>query len=324
LNEKSDITWEINIPLLNNKFLIGEVISIFLITYTIIAILMGTIFLAKGEVEQIPTIFLILFLVCLGLFILSILVMFIILGNKLNLRFIIDKKGVLYEIIDKRAKNINNLTTILSLLLRKPAYSGSGLIAKSREVVFVNFKNVSNIKDIDNQKVILLKNEWRTLMAIYCSSENYEMVKNYLNEIFKNREVKMKESIKNPLPKYIILSILTIIFTIPIFTLQYPFEINIFIPILIMFSTLSAIWVLSLLFYITIGTSFYIIFFIIIRAFEKVESTLFNRQYFHYELLDINDIFSLIVLAISLTFFILISTYGIKGKLSSMLERDMS
>lgn len=324
MNEKSEIKWEINISLLSNKFLIRQMIFLFLITYTIISILMGTIFLAQGVVERIPKTFLIFFLVCSGLFILSILVMFIIFGNKLNLRFTIDKKGVLYEMIDKRAKNLNNLTIILSLLLRKPTYSGTGLIAKSKEVIFTNFKNVSKIKNIDKQKVILLKNEWRTLMAIYCNSENYEMVKNYLNEIFKNREVKVKESIKNPLPKYIVLSILTIIFTIPIFTLQYPFELNIFVPILIMFSTLGAIWILSLLFYVTIGTSFYIIFLIIVRAFEKVELTLLNRQYFYYELLDIKDIFSLIFLTISLIFFILISIYGIKGKLSSMLQRDIS
>jgi hypothetical protein len=144
--------------------------------------------------------------------------------------------------------------------------------------------------------MILLKNEWRTLMAIYCNDENYYEVKEYINnKIEELKKDSKEEKIKNPLPKYIILSIITILMSIPIFTLPYPFEVNLFVPILILFFTLVSIWLIRTLFFVTIGGSIYLIVFILLKLFEKRESVIFN-----------------------------ISIYSLKGKLLSMLERDIS
>jgi len=322
-NEKREIKWEIDIPLLNNKILIRQMIMVFFITYIIISVLMSTIFLVQGEAESIPMLLLMFFLVCLGLFVLSILVMLLIFGNRMTLRFTVNDKGVLYEMVDKRGKKLTNLAIFSGVLSKKATTTGSGLIAKSREAVFINYKNVIKLDPKDKENVILLKNEWRTLLAIYCKEENYNEVKEFLNEIFKEKMVNVNErKIKNPLPKYILLSLLTIIMSIPIFNLPYPFEINLFVPILILFFTLGSIWLTRLLFFVTIGGSIYTIIFIIVKLFEKTESFIFDRTYFWYELISGEDIFALILLSISLLYFIGFSIYSLKGNFSSMLERD--
>jgi hypothetical protein len=324
MNDK-ELKWEINIPLLNNRILMRQIFLIFLITYIIISILMSVIFITQGDLKQVPTILFIFLLVCLGLYILTILIMFIVFGNRMSLRFTVNNKGVLYEMIDKRGKNITNLSIFLGILFGKPTQTGSGLIAKSREKIFINYKDIKKIDTIDNDKVILLKNEWRTLMAIYCNDENYYEVKEYINnKIEELKKDSKEEKIKNPLPKYIILSIITILMSIPIFTLPYPFEVNLFVPILILFFTLASIWLIRTLFFVTIGGSIYLIVFILLKLFEKRESVIFNRTYFWYELISSEDIFSLILLFISLAYFIGISIYSLKGKLLSMLERDIS
>jgi len=322
---KKELKWEINIPLLNNKILMRQVFLIFLITYIIISILMSIIFITQGDFKSVQTILFIFLLVCLGLYILTILIMFIVFGNRMNLRFTLNDKGVLYEMIDKRGKKLTNLSIFMGLLSKKPTTTGTGLIAKSMEEVFIDYRNVTKIEPRDNEKVILLKNEWRTLMAIYCNDENYDEVKEYINNRFEERRKDSKEErTKNPLPKYILLSLLTIIMSIPIFLLPYPFEIGSFVPILILFFTLASIWLTRLLFFVTIGASIYVIIFVIAKLFEKTESIIFNRTYFWYELISSEDIFSLILLLISLAYFIGISIYSLKGKLPSMLERDIS
>jgi len=322
-NEKREIKWEIDIPLLNNKILIRQMIMVFFITYIIISVLMSTIFLVQGEAESIPMLLLMFFLVCLGLFVLSILVMLLIFGNRMTLRFTVNDKGVFYEMVDKRGKKLTNLAIFSGVLSKKATTTGSGLIAKSREAVFINYKNVIKLDPKDKENVILLKNEWRTLLAIYCKEENYNEVKEFLNEIFKEKMVNVNErKIKNPLPKYILLSLLTIIMSIPIFNLPYPFEINLFVPILILFFTLGSIWLTRLLFFVTIGGSIYTIIFIIVKLFEKTESFIFDKTYFWYELISSEDIFALILLSISLLYFIGFSIYSLKGNFSSMLERD--
>lgn len=183
-SKESELKWEIDIPLLNNRIFMKQIFFAFFITFIIVSTLMSIIFLSQGESESIKMLILIFFLVCLGLFVLSILVMLIIFGNKMTLRFTIDNKGVLYEMIDKRGKKLTSLAIITGALSGKPIPTGSGLIAKSSEKVFINYKNVIKIEPRDRDKVILLKNKWRTLIAIYCKKENYDEVKKFLNEIF--------------------------------------------------------------------------------------------------------------------------------------------
>lgn len=324
-NNKKEIKWDITIPLLKNKVLMNQIFFVFLITYIIVTILISTIFLTQGDLKAIPMLFLIFFLVCLGLYILSIFIMLIVFGNRMDLRFSVNDKGVIYEMVDKRGKKLNNLAIFFGALTKKPITTGASLIAKSYETIFISLKDIIKINGLDKEKIILLKNEWRTLLAIYCNGENYNEVKQYLNELLKEKDKKTKEMVyKNPLPKYIFISLLTILMSIPIFTLPYPFEINLFIPILILFFTLGAIWLTRLLFFVTIGGSIYVIFFIINKMLTKTQSTLFNRTYFWYELISSEDIFYLILLGISIVYFIGLSIYSLKGKFSSMLERDSS
>lgn len=324
-NNKKEIRWKKTISLLNNKFLMKQIFFAFLITYIIVTILISTIFLTQGDIKAIPMLLLIFFLVCLSLYILSIFIMLVVFGNRMDLEFTVNDKGVLYEMVDRRGRKLNNFATLFGAITKKPTSTVAGLIAKSQETIFISLKDVIKIEENDKEKVILLKNEWRTLLAIYCNDENYEEVKQYLIDLIKEKVKKTKEIVyKNPIPKYILISLLTILMSITIFTLPYPFEINLFIPILILFFTLGAIWLTRLLFFVTIGGSIYVIFFIIFKMFTKTQSTLFNRTYFRYELISNEDIFYLILLAISIVYFIGLSIYSLKGKFSSMLERDLS
>lgn len=323
-NNEEKISWEIDIPLLNNKILIKQILMVFVITYIIISLLMSFIFLFNGEFKTIPTLLLIFLLVCVGLFVLSLIVMLLIFGNRMRLRFTVDKKGVLYEMIDTRGKKLTTLAIILGLFSKRPTSTGAGLIAKSQERVFIDFKNVVKIDERDKEKTILLKNEWRTLLAIYCKEENYDNVKEFLKSIMETKSSREEvKKIKSPLLKYILLSLLTFVMSIPLFALQYPFEPGLFAPILILVFTLASIWLLRLLNFVTIFASIYVIIFIIFKIFEKKESILFGDTYYVYEILSTSDFISLFFLGISLFFFIYFSIYSIRGKFYSMLERDM-
>jgi hypothetical protein len=195
------------------------------------------------------------------------------------------------------------------------------LIAKSLEKSFIDFRNVVSIEPNDDDRIILLKNEWRTLIPVYCNSDNYQVVKEFILEHLIKRDL-AKTSKQNPLPKYIAISIFTIIMAIPLFTLPYPFQINLFVPIAILTFTLASIWIIRALSYITISFTIYVFISVIARLFQKTESVFFTRTYFWYELISSNDILMLILLFISLTYFIGISIYALKGKLPSMFERD--
>jgi hypothetical protein len=321
--DDKEIGWEIGVPILKNKVLMRQIVLLFVLTFLITSTLMSIIFLTQGDIKAIPIVVLILFVVCLALFVLVLIITIVIFKNRMDLRYTLNEKGVLYEMIDRRGKNINRIAIVLGLLSRNPTTAGSGLIAKSLEKSFIDFRNVVSIEPNDDDRIILLKNEWRTLIPVYCNNDNYQVVKEFILEHLRKRDL-AKTSRQNPLPKYIVISILTIIMAIPLFTLPYPFEINLFAPIAILTFTLASIWIIRALSYITIAFTIYVFISVIARLFQKTESVFFTRTYFWYELISSNDILMLILLFISLTYFISISIYALKGKLPSMLERDLS
>jgi len=249
--------------------------------------------------------------------------MLVVLGNRMTLRFTVDNKGVLYEMIDKRGKKLTTLAILSGLFTRKPTETGSGLIAKSRETVFISYKNVAKIEPQDKEMTILLKNEWRTLLAIYCQKENYNEVKEFINEISKDKMLNL-EKVKNPTTKICSPVIINNSYVNSYFTLPYPFEISAFIPILILFFTLGGIWLIRPSFSVTIGGSIYTIIFVIVKLFSKTESVIFDRTYFWYELINGGDISALILLAISLLYFIGFSLYSLRGNFISMLEKEVN
>jgi hypothetical protein len=319
--DDKEISWEIGVPILKNKVLMRQIVLLFVLTFLITSILMSIIFLTQGDIKAIPIVVLILFVVCLALFVLVLIITIVIFKNRMDLRYTLNEKGILYEMNDRRGKNINRIAIVLGLLSRNPTTTGSGLIAKSLEKSFIDFRNVVSIEPNDDDRIILLKNEWRTLIPVYCNSDNYQVVKEFILEHLIKRDL-AKTSKQNPLPKYIAISIFTIIMAIPLFTLPYPFQINLFVPIAILTFTLASIWIIRALSYITISFTIYVFISVIARLFQKTESVFFTRTYFWYELISSNDILMLILLFISLTYFIGISIYALKGKLPSMFERD--
>jgi len=70
-----------------------------------------------------------------------------------------DKKNILYEMIDRRGKNINRLAIVAGLLSRKLKTTDLTLNAESLEKSFIDFRNVTNIEIKAEDRIILLKNE---------------------------------------------------------------------------------------------------------------------------------------------------------------------
>jgi hypothetical protein len=64
--------------------------------------------------------------VCLALFVLVLIITIVIFKNRMDLRYTLNEKGILYEMNDRRGKNINRIAIVLGLLSRNPTTTGSG------------------------------------------------------------------------------------------------------------------------------------------------------------------------------------------------------
>ena len=128
ISDRSTLTWEVAVPLWSNPLIVGATAKVFLFAAVGVAGMLSLVFLVQGEYDAIGPLWLAFLAVGAGLFVLGLLIMAVVFGNRLHCRFTVDHSGILFETIDRRARISNRLAFWLGLLLRKPQAVGAGLI----------------------------------------------------------------------------------------------------------------------------------------------------------------------------------------------------
>jgi len=103
--------------------------------------------------------------------------------GKYEAEFVLDEKGVLCRTQASQAKKnrlINGFTVMLGLLSGKPAAAGAGMLAQSRQEVFVKWKRITKVKYKPKSNTILLRGGWAENIALFCTAENYSQVERHV------------------------------------------------------------------------------------------------------------------------------------------------
>ncbi len=176
------ISWDIDVSLLTNKYIAKQIVFVFSLA---ILFAITVIFLIEVFSGSITSDFLIalagIFLLLVAIItVLTILGVFLFMGNRYSYTFTLDpQKGVFEKPQTRqRSKNfiVNSLLVLLGLLAKNPTAAGTGILSQSRQEQFVDWKSVDNIKVDPRNRVITLKKNRRTLMVVFCRPENYETV----------------------------------------------------------------------------------------------------------------------------------------------------
>ncbi|MHB8963293.1 MAG: hypothetical protein ACYC5K_09100 [Saccharofermentanales bacterium] len=166
------LQWEIFVPIFRNRFIMrGLVISLgipfgVLILFLVIA--------SGGDIADTDTKYaLILIGMLFGLTILLILALY---GGKYAPGFIIDSEGIINYTQEKQARKnkvINMMLIVLGLIRGNFTAVGTGLIARSRQVMKIKWKNVTRIRYYPKQRTILVQGGFAEKIAVFCTKENY-------------------------------------------------------------------------------------------------------------------------------------------------------
>ncbi len=167
--------WEIDIPLLNNRYMLWDFTRLTLITFFFTDLLLLIATWGDWEMVLIATGYGVL--IFIGLIIVTSL---LILGNRIRTSFILDDKGVGSK-ISKANSEINKATMGLGALVGSPTTVGAGLLASSREESFFAWSGLHKVTVDRKCRVISIHNSWRALQRIYCYPENFEDVLNYVS-----------------------------------------------------------------------------------------------------------------------------------------------
>lgn len=251
--DPSALSWEVAVPLWSNPLIVGATAKVFLFAVVGVAAMLSLIFLIQGESSAIGPLWLAFAAVGAGLFVLGLLIMAVVFGNRLHCRFTIDAQGILFETIDRRAQRSNRLLILLGLLLRKPQALGAGLIAASQEVQSVHWRGAFQAQYLPQRQVVILKNRWRRLMLVYASADNYEQVAARIAAEIERHGTATRVPLRSPLPRYLGLSALVVVACVPLFALVEEFEISLMLPLLQLCFGLATVWLIGLFGYVLIA-----------------------------------------------------------------------
>lgn len=321
---KNSISWEIDIPLATNPFILRDLVKLFAITFFIMFTLFSLIFFTMGEIESIIPMMKV-FLVVLGvLMVFFWLIMAVFFGNRFSMRFILTDKTVGYETISRKAKVANRLAIILGLLTGKARLAGTGLIATTTENLEIPWNGIVKITEYPTRRAIALSNSWRTMMIIYCHKDNYEKVLEYIKNQTSQHNNIVGSSVKrkSPLLRALLYSFLVIVAVYPLLTAPYPFEISLLIILLIIGFSMATIWLVPIFGYVVITLVLLTAGIIVSIAFKLETSELFGYTYRNYENFYPEDWAFLGMAVLGMSYLVWLSISAIKGKVTSMLMGD--
>lgn len=323
MGDKKNMSWETDIRLVTNPNIVKAWLKAMLATYVLIMLIMATIFIGTGEYDSLPMLAGIFALVVVGLFVLGLVIMLVVLGNRYRARFTVSDEGILYESLDTRANTLARLTVVAGLLSGRAGVSGAGMLAVAEQQVQLRWPAVFAARFQSGKKTIILRNQWRDLMHIYCTEENYADVAALVEQQINVETREKVQAGKSPLPWAILHTTLVLLACLLLFALHDLTKLDVFVPIFMMAFSLATIWLIPLFGWVILPSVGYVLIQISLHLVEMREYTLVNTYRFRgYEALDVGEWFLLCLSLLGLGYLTLIAWRAINGKFVPVLMRD--
>lgn len=187
--------WMISVPMLNNRFMLYDLVKLLFWTGLVIAILMFVMLAAFGDshdfLETYLQIMRMFGYVLAGFAVMFLAIMLLFFGNRYRTGFTIDRNGVGWSSLMSRTKWANRAAVVAGVLAAKPCVAGAGLLAETQEQGEVEWDEIRKLKFYPALSAISVMNSWRVVIRLYCTPENYPAIADTLRRRAPNAVVQI-------------------------------------------------------------------------------------------------------------------------------------
>lgn len=173
---QQEICWKVSIPIFKNIIILKQLGMAIGIPFGFVALIIMLI--SGGSRDAMYALGLISVLLLLT----WLLIMAMYRGNY-EAEFVLDQKGARCKTQARQAKKnrvINTLAVVFGIFSGKPAVAGAGLLAQSRQEVFLRWNDVTKVKWHPQSRTILLRGGWMEQISLFCAQDNYEQIENFV------------------------------------------------------------------------------------------------------------------------------------------------
>ena len=320
------LSWEAEVPLVTNPLILRAWFKAMGATFLLAMLILGSVFVGTGQIAQVPMLAAVFAAAVLGLTLLGLLIMAVVFGNRLRARFVVSAQGVSYESLDNRAKSLVRLAIAAGALTGQPGATGAGLLAASREKVALPWRAVSAVRRVPQRHTIVLRNDWRDLLHLYCLPENYTAVGHFVEQrIGTAASGEHRSPGRSPLPGALLGTALVVSASLPLFALGEVTGLDLFVPLLAMLFSLATVWLIPLFGWVVLPLLAYILVHTALALVQLREFTLISTyRYRVYESLDSGEIAVLLATFAGLSYLGWTAWRAVRGRLVPLLMRDQA
>lgn len=327
MNEKTEaIVWEADLQFFSRRMLVQWSLAM-VVTSVVIFVIMGTIFAAQGDWDTLLPMMAMISACTAGLWLLGLIIMAVLFRGKFRVRYTLSDQELRYETIDRKAKAGNRLAIVAGILARSPQTAGAGLIARSQETMTVRWSGAFRAQYDPAHHHITLRNEWRPLLWVQCSPENYAAVTAAVERNMTRKKTAQRVATKSPLPAYLGRTLLVVLGCLPLFGLAEEYHAGLFMPIFILCFGLATVWMINLFGYVVLGGLLVEAGLVVADMMRLRQSSFFKGEtYYGYEVLGTEDYQLLLVAGIGAGILVWLSLAAVRGRwLSALLDgyKDM-
>jgi len=179
------LAWTIEVPLLSTPVIVRQLAAVVLIPLGILTLLLVGLAWIEGSLDDLGAILRAMVGVLAILAVLMLVAILLFFNNRMTVSFEFTEDGVRSRVVDQRARVGRTMAIVLGVLARSPAAAGAGLLAQSNSSRFTRWHAIQKLEADPKRHCILLKGKALTLDAIFCSEDNFPIVKTRLEEKLK-------------------------------------------------------------------------------------------------------------------------------------------
>jgi hypothetical protein len=222
------IRWQMDVPLLTNRFILYDLAKLTIISALIMFVLVeGMILVLEGlKWDVFVNMALMAGFACLGLAVLMVLVMLLFFWNRFPMGFALSEEGAAVTSQSRRGQVANRLAVIIGALAGKPGVAGAGMLGMAQEEVGIGWPEVERLNIHPGPRVISLMNSWRVVLRLYCTPENFPAVRQQVEDWWqgaaKKREARLRRRVRLPWGSLLLKSALAVLAAIFLQALPFP------------------------------------------------------------------------------------------------------
>ena len=178
--DQPKLIFNVSQSLFRDTVLLKQLAFVFGATLLVMAILFMILFwpITLDKFGQILEILLIVGGILLGLFLLAMLFFY---GGRYEYRYSLNVQGIERRPGSSTARK-NGIVNFLLIFSGRPTAMGTGLLAQSRQVEYIAWKDVDRVAAEPAKKTITLYKGKKPFMVVTCDNEHYETVLQWAKE----------------------------------------------------------------------------------------------------------------------------------------------